>query len=100
MYADDGVDEWIDTDWYYVKEIPPNTEGIPNNPLRLEDLHYPLKASESYRSLIEIKRKDGYVYDNPNAMVENYAQVLNRYEKFYIDYLRKHGVSSQYIVDN
>ncbi|EPR81156.1 hypothetical protein L289_3981 [Acinetobacter gerneri DSM 14967 = CIP 107464 = MTCC 9824] len=97
MYAD-GSDEWIDTDWYFVKEIPPNTEGIPNNPLRLEDLRYPLKQGEKYISLDEIKQRDGYVYDNPNAMVENYGQVAYRYEKFYRDYLLKNGVNPDLLI--
>ncbi|ENV35530.1 hypothetical protein [Acinetobacter gerneri] len=83
----------IATDWYFVKEIPPNTEGIPNNPLRLEDLRYPLKQGEKYISLDEIKQRDEYVYDNPNAMVENYGQVAYRYEKYYRDYLLKNGVN-------
>lgn len=97
MYANDG-DEWIDTDWYYVKEIPPNTEGIPNNPLRLEHLRYPLKNGEKYISLDEIKNSGAYVYQNPNAMVENYGQVTNRYEKYYRDYLLKNGVDPDLLI--
>lgn len=84
--------EWIETDWYYVIEIPPNTEGIPNNPLRLEHLRYPLKADQDYISLAQLKQRDGYVYENPDAMVEQYYQVVNRYEKFYRDYLLSHDV--------
>ena len=94
----DDEEIWLDTNWYYVKEIPPNTEGIPNNPLRLEDLRYPLKQGEKYISLNEIKQRDGYVYDNPNVMVENYGQVSHRYEKFYRDYLLKNGVDPDLLI--
>ena len=89
---------WLDTNWYYVKEIPPNTEGIANNPLRLEDLRYPLKQGEKYISLDEIKQKDGYVHGNPNVMVENYGQVAYRYEKYYRDYLLKNAVDPDLLI--
>lgn len=89
---------WLDTNWYYVKEIPPNTEGIANNPLRLEDLRYPLKPGEKYISLDEIKQRDGYVHGNPNVMVENYGQVSHRYEKFYREYLLKNGVDPDLLI--
>ncbi|MBE9589318.1 hypothetical protein [Moraxella sp. K1630] len=92
--ADPGIGgvDWIETDWYYVKEIPPNTEGIPNNPLRLEHLRYPLAEGQKYITLEELKQRDGYAYQNPNAMVNEYFQVVHRYEKFYSNYLMTHGV--------
>lgn len=91
-------DELIETNWYYVQEIPPNTEGIPNNPLRLNDLRYPLKAGETYKTLEQIKKQYGSVYQNQHAMVEQYFQVVNRYEKYYRDYLLNHGVNSDLLL--
>ena len=84
---------WLNGNWYYVQEIPPNTEGIPNNPLRLNDLRYPLKNGETYRTLEQIKLQYGFVYKNSHAMIEQYFQVVNRYEAYYRDYLLKHGVN-------
>ncbi|OCG08722.1 hypothetical protein A9G13_01285 [Gilliamella sp. wkB178] len=57
------------TIWTFVEEIPPNTEGIPNNPLRLEYLRIPLEPNSTLA--------------NNDKHYETYQQVVERYEKFY-----------------
>lgn len=90
---------WLESEFYYVKEIPPNTEGIPNNPLRLEHLRYPLKEKEHFPTLAELQAKSGFVYQHPHYKVETYNQVVNRYEKFYRNYLLEHGVDEALLKD-
>lgn len=40
------------TIWTFIEEIPPNTEGIPNNPLRLEHLRIPQPQQDSLITLL------------------------------------------------
>ena len=57
------------TIWTFIEEIPPNTEGIPNNPLRLEHLRIPLTHNSALTK--------NYKY------YETYQEVVERYKNFY-----------------
>ncbi|OCG00780.1 hypothetical protein [Gilliamella sp. wkB112] len=57
------------TIWTFIEEIPPNTEGIPNNPLRLEHLRIPLEPDSTLT--------------NNDKHYETYQEVVERYKNFY-----------------